>query len=242
MWLTLREPPRRQIATRELADEVVPPTSAIIRQLFLRQRSFWLPFVLAVPFVVLTLFAQLAWMPAMLMREHGLSPSAAGVLVGPAVLVLGVSGSLLAGYLISRHADDSVVAYCFSLMAKVIYAAAPLPLLYLISDSLATTVIAYASQFLLLAIFTATWPLAIQLFVQNRIRARTIALINLIGALLGQGMGPFVVGVINDQVWSAERLQLAIGSTVSVSLGVAAIAMTLAMRKIAVLATSATER
>ena len=37
------------------------------------------------------------------------------------------------------------------------------------------------------------------------------------------------------QVWSGERLQLAIGCSVSVSLGIAAVAMTLAVRKIAVL-------
>lgn len=229
MWFTLREPRRRQIATAEAVGEEVPRTSAVVG-LLVQRKAFWLPFMLAVPFMVLTLFAQIAWMPAVLMREYHLSASAAGLLVGPLVLVLGVVGSLLSGLLIARQGDRAIVSYCVSLMARVACLAMPLSLLYFVPMSLPAAVIAYAAQIFLLAIFTATWPLTIQLLVPNRIRARAIAIVNLTGALIGQGMGPFVVGLINDRLWLGSRLQLSLGCTVSLSLGVAAIAAIMARK------------
>jgi hypothetical protein len=43
-------------------------------------------------------------------------------------------------------------------------------------------------------------------------------------------MGPFVVGLINDRLWLGSRLQLSLGCTVSLSLGVAAIAAIMARK------------
>lgn len=234
MVSTLREPTRRQIATGDIASEVAPRTSEIIR-LLSRQRGFWLPFMIVVPSMVLTLFAQMAWIPPLLMRNYALSPSSAGLLAGPLVLGLGVCGSLVSGMLISRRADAKMVSFCITLMARVIYLAAPLTLLYFVPGSLAAAVLAYAAQILLLSIFTATWPMTVQLLVPNRARARTIAIINLAGAMIGQGMGPFAVGVINDRFLAGGRLQLAIGFTVTLSVALAAVAITVARRNVAAL-------
>jgi MFS family permease len=137
------------------------------------------------------------WQPAFLIRSYQLET---GVLGGWLALIYGLgglAGTYLGGVLASRHAANNerlqfqmmaVANVTFGLLSAFIYLSTSK---YLAFGLMALAAVGGA---------TTNGPLfaAIQTLVPQRIRAVSIAIIYLVGNLIGAGLGPWVVGALSD--------------------------------------------
>ena len=178
---------------------------------FLRGDELIFPaFMLTMAMVSLLLNACVAWIPAVMMREHGLDAKHAGMLFGPTFMMVGVCGTLFAGWAISRHSRGVLTRIFRYMLGCMIAAAGPALAGPLVAD--------YRLQLALfgLTLFCASSVLAVSsipllLSAPKAVGAQILAVQGLIAALAGTGLGPILVGAISDRLpHSPHSLALAL--------------------------------
>ncbi|MBT0670202.1 MFS transporter [Novosphingobium profundi] len=148
-------------------------------------------------------FAYNVWMPALFGRVYGWDPAEVGLGFGLVMIVCGTSGTFFAGVLADRVAASGkvdaplrVAAWSF-LLCGVFGCLAPL------------MPNAWASLALIApAMFLSCMPVpcagtALQLIVPNRARAQVTAFYIMVISLVGIGIGPMIIGFMNDHVFTA---------------------------------------
>ena len=209
LWmLTVREPPRRK-----------PPATgtlrAALRENLGYMRVHWQ--VYASHFAGFSLIGMVfnsagAWLPAYLMRLHGLTPSEAGFWLGSILLVAGVSGVLIGGWLADRMAiagrtDATMRVGLYAALGALPFAATAtlvptLPLtLVLIGGLLFTTTLPYGAA-----------AAALQIVTPGRMRATATAIYLCILNLAGIGFGSALVAVATDYLFGND---LAVGKSLA---------------------------
>lgn len=168
-------------------------------------------YMVATAMLVLLLNAQIAWIPAALMRAHDLTPVAMGAMFGPIYLCAGAAGTLLTGQIVGASRDEDMTRRVLLVMRG-----AALPL---IPTSIATTLVeplwaklalAGGSVFFTSAILSMA-SLPFQFTAPLNIRAQAIAMAGLVASLIGTGLGPFLVGLLSDGFgFAAHPLSLAL--------------------------------
>lgn len=198
LLVLLREPARRGAeAGRKL------PIRDVAAH-FVRQRRA-LGFLFA-GFSMITLsgYASTVWTPALFIRTFGWSAGDIGVAYGLLYLVLGPAGALLAGTLCDRMTARGVldaplkVAAWGYLGTGFFGGIAPL----MPSGELALAMFAPA-----MLMSTMPFPMAgtaIQLVTPNALRGQVSALYMLVINLVGLGLGPLIVGLFNDLVFTDQ--------------------------------------
>jgi MFS family permease len=209
LWmLTVREPPRRK-----------PPATgtlrAALRENLHYMREHWQ--VYASHFAGFSLIGMVfnsagAWLPAYLMRVHGLTPGRAGFWLGSILLVVGVAGVLVGGWLADRmsasgRADATMRVGLYAALAALPFAATAtlagtLPLtLVLIAGLLFTTTMPYGAA-----------AAALQIVTPGRMRATATAIYLCILNLAGIGLGSALVALCTDYVFGDD---LAVGKSLA---------------------------
>ena len=178
----------------------------------------FLQLIAAISLASFATYAITQWLPAFFVRSFGTSLGAAGVWIGTASGIGGFAGTLggglLAGRLLRRHRqwDLWLPAIAYGLAMPLYLAAVLSP-----TQSL-------ASGFYLVATFVATSGsgvalAAFQRFTEPAHRATANALMLMISALTGVGLGPLAVGFASDLLhdqFGAESLRWALAlSTVA---------------------------
>lgn len=215
--MTVREP------TRSHAEEAAPSLRAT-GEYFWEHRRRWLPHFLAVSLVAMVAFSHMAWVPAFLARQHGVSAAWIGAVYGPLYLVAGIAGALLGGLVSVRSQAEPtravsrgfIVATACLIVPSIVAPLLPGPKLVLLL--LAPSIVCYS-------VVIGLAPVPIQLLVPNRMRARFTALLALASSLLGVGAGPTLVGVLADSVFrnsSYGSLSLALTTVAAIAAPVAA--------------------
>ena len=199
LW-TLREPPRRGSAAKQAA----PSVGAVVR--FARDR--WQLFALMFGgwgMVNLCAHAGNSWTPAMLGRVYGLTPAEIGLTMGTITLLCSTSGVVAGGFVgdwLTRRGrlDGPVVG------AMIGAGCAWIP------GTLAPLMPNRELLFLCIALrdffFVFTFPLgatAITLLTPNRYRGQISALYLFVINVVGLGIGPTVVGLMNDHVFPTQQ-------------------------------------
>ncbi|MDG2530923.1 MFS transporter [Caulobacter endophyticus] len=168
-------------------------------------------------------YALIAWLPALLQRGHGMTSLEAGGLVGLSLTASGVVASLAGGALSDRFARR----WGAPSRTALLLACYLLALVGAISTLAAQT----GGQ---IALAFAVWALGsisgyvighvvMQESVPNEMRATTVALSLAVTALVGIGLGPTLVPLVAERVFSGEAaLQSAMGV---ISLGAALVAL-----------------
>ena len=141
--------------------------------------------------------ALLAWLPAFMLRVHGMDAEATGILLGTYKGLIGVAATIIGGLLVTwmmrfdrRWLAWSPAAFCLLM--------APAQTLLLLSDVEALWHIGLAAETVLMAAVTpALFALVLSIF-GSRMRATGTALYLLIFNLVGQSVGPMLIGVLND--------------------------------------------
>jgi MFS family permease len=150
----------------------------------------------------LVMFAYNIWTPALFARAYGWTPGEVGLGFGSVVLIFGTSGVWFAGWLSDRltarnRLDAQLrVAALASLGCGACGAVAPLM-------PNAWGALALIGP----AIFLVTMPvpcagIALQLILPNRARAQVTGVFYMVTGLVGLGLGPVLIGLVNDHVFN----------------------------------------
>jgi len=194
--LSLREPPRGAIEGRADRAPAPPLLESLVH---LGRIRAYRHIAAASALINLASYAYLAWVPTFLRRVHGLSGSEIGALYGPMLAVVGVLGGLLAGTLSDRGARrDARWLTWVPALASV--CALPFLLLFLWAGDARLAFAAYVPVGFLTGMWAGPTYAAVQGLAPLRMRATASALLLFALNFIGMGLGPLVVGVLNDQL------------------------------------------
>ena len=172
---------------------------------FLRENwRFYAAYMLAIALMTLLLNAFVSWLPAAMMRAHGIDQQTVGAWFGPIFLIAGSAGTLSAGLIIGRSENDVVgrtLRYMRWSVAVALPAAAFGPVVG--SFELQLAFIAVALFVISSVVGLSTLPL--QFVAPSHMRAQSIAVLGLVSALFGTGLGPIVVGLLSDSFQFARH-------------------------------------
>jgi len=221
LLLLVREPPR-------LDDNVVlatgdaPPALEVIG--FLRQR-IWIfaPLMLGFACFVAAQYGIGSWAPSFFIRVHGWTQLEVGKYFGPVVMLAGIGGVVVSGFLAERWLSKGLVDATIRLPVYAILLAIPCAIAFPLMGN------AWVSLVLLgLVIFLGTVPFGagvstFPLITPNRMRAQVVAVYLLIANLLGYSAGPILIAWLTDSVFAspdAINKSLAVASPAIMAVGV----------------------
>jgi predicted MFS family arabinose efflux permease len=156
------------------------------------------------------------WAPTFLLRSHGVALAEVGALIGPAVGIGGVTGTILSGLLASRLAakhGSEVHGLIVPLIALPF--ATPFFLLYCFSPSLLVTMLAAAVMNFLLSSGVGPCIAAAIALSPPSTRAVSSTLMLAATGIIGSALAPLIVGMLSDALtpgYGAEALRYAMAS------------------------------
>jgi MFS family permease len=162
------------------------------------------------------------WTNVFLMRVHGLNVAQAGMIIGTLTVLVGATGAYLAGRLTDRLGRSDARWYMW-IPALASVAALPFVLLFLSLGDPVLAVVAYLPGQLLVNSWVGPTYAMTQGVAPPRMRALAAAIVVFAINLVGMGLGPVVVGALNDFLAPTYGLE-----AVRYSLMVAAVPHTLA--------------
>jgi MFS family permease len=199
----LREPPRRA-ANGVVADDRQFSTADTLSFLWLR-RAFYLRFFATMTFTVAIFYSMPAWIPAILVRNYGVSMRDVGLTYGIIVLIMGtlgvLAGPLLEQYIRNRGVDGSGVICIAIVSAALVPTCAAL----LVVKSAAGVMVIGAVATFLYSIPQPIAASALQLVTPNRMRGVTSAVYVILVSAVGLGIAPTMVALVTDYVFVDER-------------------------------------
>ncbi len=219
LLFTVREP-ARGAAEHGAVDTETPPLREVLRTLG-TQRSFVL-LTLAACFQALAGYAVLSWGAAFLMRVHALDFSQVGVSFGLVAGVGGAVGVSVGGVLSDRLGARDARWYVW-LPAIVSVVAAPFALPFYLASDVTLALGFFAIYYTINNMYVgALWSVA-QGLVKVRMRALASATLLTVLNIVGMGLGPFLVGFLNETAfaWAGDE---AIRYSLLVTAGIGAIA------------------
>jgi MFS family permease len=198
--LTVREPPRRGRATTMRL-----PIFDVFRFLWREWRIF-LPFIVGSALLQIEAYGVLQWRFPFFSRTFGWGPAFLGPLMGTATLILSPIGFAIGAWLgqrWERRADPgamvklSILGSCLSLPVTLAMLLAPDPWTAFALACLSTVGIGISAPGAVAALQNVT---------PNEFRGQISALYLFTIGVIGGGIGPLVVGVLNDYVFHSEAM------------------------------------
>lgn len=220
----IKEPARRRTARSTTFSETWR---------FLKDRAgLLIPLSIGYGLVLLTVYAFLAWAPALLMRLYGWSISEAGFALGISALLLcppgAVCGGLLANYLIrsGRIAGPVVVG----IFEAALLAPCLLGLAYV--ESAEHTIALFAACFFLGPFALGSAAASIQLCTLPHLRGQMSAVYLLVTSLIGVAGGPALAAFFTDYLFHDEkRIDDSLALVAGTALPLAAVLLAIAARR-----------
>lgn len=190
----MKEPERRNIGrapVQEGGTAVFDAVSAVWRQTSMRH------LFIGCAVLDIAVSALVAWLPAFLMRAHGLALSMTGALLALVLGALGAGGTALGGWLADRLGARSP-AWRLRTTAIVVLMMAPVWALAITADNNATALVALMISGALISFHLGPVFAMVQSLTSPRQRAITASLLLFFVNLVGVGIGPYVVGALSD--------------------------------------------
>ena len=191
IFFTVREPPRSKGHALAAAESMLVTVKALLVRPPLRH------LVLGVAIAAFGSYGMTQWIPAFFIRIHGLSLTEVGLYFGTTGAIGGVLGTVFGGYALTHLGRLDVRWELWWPM--IVFALFPLFMIpsFLVDDW------KVALGFQLVAFFIGASGggvalSAMQTYVEPHRRAVAIAIMLLMSALLGLGLGPVAVGVASD--------------------------------------------
>ena len=230
LLLTVREPARDGFMQHEPSAPESPAKTAGDSQPgfsesvhYLIQRKSFIYITLSASLLIISFFAYTYWGTTFLLRVHGISVAESAAKYGPVRGIFGLAGGLSGGVILAYlMRKDSrwqywLPAICFALVGLGQY-------LYLYTDShwligVGTAIDSFA--------VTMAVPLISLMLVQimpPKLRSFGMASYILANSLLGDIMGPFAVGYLNDQlsgIWGEGAIRYSMSITAFVAIAAA---------------------
>lgn len=191
--LTLGEPRHGQAPQRDRV------SIRRVVEFMLSHWRFCMTYIVSVGLLVLLLNAHISWLPAAMMRAHGVDEGRMGMLFGPLYLLAGGGGTLLAGYYVSRAKTDMLGRTLQFMRAGSVLLLVPAVCAPLV-DSFALGMALIALSVFCTSAIVSMCTLPLQFSVPLAVRAQSIAVMGLLTTLIGTGLGPIATGVLSDQL------------------------------------------
>jgi len=176
-------------------------------------------------------YGMFAWGPTLLIRVHHLSRTVVGVSMGGAIAAALLTGNLLSGYLGDRFGRRDVRAYMWIAALGPLASVVPSLVFVSCSDWRVAVAAVFATQFLLTFHIPGSYAMA-QTIVPLRARALASMLMGLASTLVGTGLAPLLIGVLNDFLqprFGDETLRYSM-ATIGLSAAAAAVTAFMASR------------
>jgi hypothetical protein len=167
-----------------------------------RQPKVSIPYMLSIASMAMLMNAYISWFPTAMIRSHGLDERSVGLAFGPVFLVSGALGTLFGGLVIARSGLN-VVDRVFKFMRMSACGLLPVVVIAPLSGSLVLDLALMGVALFLISSVIGLSSIPFQFIAPENLRAQAIALLSLVSALIGIGLGPLVVGVISDALSSA---------------------------------------
>ena len=223
LLLLIPEPVRRGARTEGLS---VAETAALIGKMW---RAL-VPMFIGFAMVLLFSYSIAIWTPALLERVHGWNSSQIGWGFGLVLIIFGMTGVIVAGWANDwlaakghRDAPLKVAASGFAIGGAAGVAAPLMP-----TGELTLAALSVAMFFGQMPFPCAATSL--QLIVPNRARAQISAVYVTFTTLVGLGVGPTVIGLMNDFVFGPERIHLSMAVVIGCATPIMVVMMLLAMK------------
>ncbi len=191
--LTVREPVRG--ASDAGASPKAPPLSRVLPEIFATRAFRWL--MAAAACQAFLGYAVLSWGAIYLRRVFEMSPGETGLAFGGIAAVAGGLGSLGGGLLADRLARRDPRWYAW-LSALVSLAAFPFAAVFVLAEARNAALLAFAPFYLLNNLYVASLWTLVQGLVAPGLRATASATQLAVTNLVGYGVGPVLVGALND--------------------------------------------
>lgn len=200
--LLVREPPR----------DPAPDAQPIGRVfgILAGKRSFWLLAFGAASSSMLG-YGLAFWLPSLMQRSFGMALVPTAQFYGALLLIGGVAGVLLGGFVGDRLGSRDRAAYA-RLPAISFWIAVPLFAAGILSSSTTAAFLFFVVPQALVYVWLAPVIAAVQHLVPAHMRATASASFLLINNLIGLGLGSFVIGAVSDAMtaaYGAEALRYA---------------------------------
>ena len=198
IMVTVSEPQRT--GRQQIGDEAQSGASAFA---FIKSnRAIYGPLLGGYGILCIVGYAFVSWGPASLGRVHGLSPSEIGGKFGLIMLIFGSLGPILGGITCDRlvksgRHNGPILCLLFAATICLLFAIS-----LLFNNGLTATWVAYAGIAFGFTAMLASVPIAIQLLTPSEFRARIAALSLVSANVIGLGIGPLLVGLLNDNVFT----------------------------------------
>ncbi len=203
---TLHEPPRGE--SEGLTDSGEPPTVMEVFRHLASLRSFR-HMTAAASLYGLASYGMLTWGPTFLVRVHGLDYADVGLRMGLVVGLGGAAGTLLGGIACDRLARRDV-RWQLWLPALASTGMLPFFAVFALAGDTALALAAFLPVNMLNVVFAAPTYALVQGLSTLRMRALASAVILFFLNLVGMGLGPQAVGVLNDLLaptWGEEAIR-----------------------------------
>jgi len=232
MMPTLREPRRGRHDA--VPDTPIAPAGIGTTVAALLQTPGFVALSLGAAFAAMATAVLPTWAPAFLLRSHGVALAAVGAIIGPAVGIGGISGTVVSGVLASRlversgHEGAALLVPLFALPL-----ATPAFLLFILAPSLTMAMTGAAIMNFLLSSAIGPCMAAAIGIVPVRSRAMASTLIMIAIGILGGALAPFVVGTASDAMQPAfgiDSLRYGLATMAPMPL-LGAVALLIAYRK-----------
>jgi MFS family permease len=219
--LTVGEPARGASEARKVADANVAFTDTLR---FMSGARTYLLILAGVTFMGADVYAASAWSATLMVRVHGLKISEIATVIGPLRGSLGVAGVLLGGLLTDRlgAANPRWRLYVPGLACLAVV---PADLAFLLGDQRPVWIGGFAFSSLLTFLHQGPVYAAVMNVAKPRMRATVTAIVLLCSSLVGQILGPLLVGWLNDRLSSVYGAAAIRYSMLAVVLCVAAAAL-----------------
>jgi MFS family permease len=153
--------------------------------------------MIGVSFMGGALYATGTWTTALLTRVHGLSITEVGVIVTPARGVIGIVGIMATGWLTDRLGRRDP-RWRFRVPAIASITLAPAYVMMLLSDTPAIWIAGLGITAALYAAFQGPIFAATMALAPDRMKTVSVAINIFFTGLVGQVLGPLIVGALND--------------------------------------------
>jgi MFS family permease len=149
-------------------------------------------------------YAVQSWSPTLLIRNYGVAPANAGLIVGVGLLLSGLVGAAIGGGLGDRWVQQGRKGGRLLLSLPFWILGFPALAVFGLAGDLRWAVAGFVLNGLVSGVMFVTSSAVVQDVVPGHLRGRAIALWYLITGILGNGLGPVIAGAVNDYLFKSE--------------------------------------